>query len=146
MGTGAAIFKGSRFYQTDYRSESYKRPRRRRASRPRCGDSKATGNGEAKTGAKEPAKASPRGGQGRTQAGKGERGKKPGKAAAKMNARAVGRRGREGRGLATSGQVREPFTNGVLQVVTAVRTLAGACGACRQDAMGVGCNGRARGA
>src|SRR6266853_1375817 len=44
IGTGAAIiFKGSGFYQTDYRSESYK-------SAAKADEPKASSNGESKSG------------------------------------------------------------------------------------------------
>lgn len=47
IGTGAAIiFKGSGFYQTDYRSAAYK-------SAAKAEETKASGNGEAKSGASE---------------------------------------------------------------------------------------------
>src|SRR5437588_869964 len=56
IGTGAAIiFKGSGFYQTDYRSESYK-------SGAKADESKAAppkGDAAAKDGASTPAKPSP---------------------------------------------------------------------------------------
>jgi putative FmdB family regulatory protein len=50
FGTGAAIvFKGSGFYQTDYRSDSYKKAAS--ADAPGGGESKASGNSDA-SGAK----------------------------------------------------------------------------------------------
>jgi putative FmdB family regulatory protein len=49
IGTGAAIvFKGSGFYQTDYRSESYKKA----AEKDKPAESKTDGKGEKKAEAK----------------------------------------------------------------------------------------------
>ncbi len=58
VGTGAAlIFKGSGFYQTDYRSESYKKAADAESkSATPAADAKASGSGEAKGGAKDTAK------------------------------------------------------------------------------------------
>lgn len=59
VGTGAAlIFKGSGFYQTDYRSEAYKKSAEAesKSSTP-AADTKPSSNGEAKTSGAEPAKA-----------------------------------------------------------------------------------------
>lgn len=56
FGTGAAIvFKGSGFYQTDYRSESYKK---KAESESKSGESSAGGSGESKTPAKPESKPS----------------------------------------------------------------------------------------
>src|SRR6266851_1723360 len=55
FGTGAAIlFKGSGFYQTDYRSESYKAAAKadQEASKP-AGENNASANGKADTSAKD---------------------------------------------------------------------------------------------
>jgi putative FmdB family regulatory protein len=54
IGTGAAIvFKGSGFYQTDYRSDSYKKAAEK--DKP-AGDSKSEGKSDSKTEAKAEAK------------------------------------------------------------------------------------------
>lgn len=86
VGTGAAlIFKGSGFYQTDYRSESYKKAAEAE-SKPAApaADSKATGNGEAKTGTAETAKSEPApAAKVEPRQAKASAAKKPGKAAAK---------------------------------------------------------------
>ncbi len=64
IGTGAAlVFKGSGFYQTDYRSESYKK-----AAKAESGGGEAKSSGEASGGAKSEAKADGP----RADAGKGE--------------------------------------------------------------------------
>ena len=48
IGTGAAVlFKGSGFYQTDYRSESYKKSAEAETKAP-AGDGAAKGGGESK--------------------------------------------------------------------------------------------------
>jgi putative FmdB family regulatory protein len=55
FGAGAAIlFKGSGFYQTDYRSESYKAAAKaeQESSKP-AGENKASANGKADTSAKD---------------------------------------------------------------------------------------------
>src|SRR5437660_2775121 len=60
FGAGAAIiFKGSGFYQTDYRSESYKAAAKaeQEGSKPASTDDKASANGTNGTGAKESAPA-----------------------------------------------------------------------------------------
>src|SRR5215470_6948723 len=55
IGTGAAVlFKGSGFYQTDYRSESYKKAAE---SETKPLESKAESKGDAKAGAKPEQKA-----------------------------------------------------------------------------------------
>lgn len=54
FGTGAAIlFKGSGFYQTDYRSESYKSAAKadQEAAKPSAGDKKETGGAAGTSGA-----------------------------------------------------------------------------------------------
>lgn len=62
IGPGAAIvFKGSGFYQTDYRSESYKKraSEEKKAASPSTSESKAESNGgdaKAKSSAKDTAK------------------------------------------------------------------------------------------
>ena len=64
IGTGAAlVFKGSGFYQTDYRSESYKK-----AAKAESGGGGGESSGEAAGGAKSEAKADGP----RADAGKGE--------------------------------------------------------------------------
>ncbi len=58
IGTGAAIvFKGSGFYQTDYRSESYKKSAE--ADKPDTAKPAETKSGEAKPGQTKPADAKP---------------------------------------------------------------------------------------
>ena len=71
IGTGAGvIFKGSGFYETDYRSDSYNKGRsaaraakssaKKEAAAPKGGDSKSSGGGESKSaGASSGAKAEP---------------------------------------------------------------------------------------
>src|SRR5882672_3241044 len=50
FGTGAAvIFKGSGFYQTDYRSESYKNAAKADQEKPAADSNAKTGDGAAKT-------------------------------------------------------------------------------------------------
>jgi putative FmdB family regulatory protein len=57
FGTGAAVvFKGSGFYQTDYRSESYKKAAEK--DKP-AGDSKSESKGESKSGGKAPSEPKP---------------------------------------------------------------------------------------
>jgi putative FmdB family regulatory protein len=55
FGAGAAIlFKGSGFYQTDYRSESYKSAAKAEQESPKpSADGKASSNGQADSSAKE---------------------------------------------------------------------------------------------
>jgi putative FmdB family regulatory protein len=62
FGAGAAIlFKGSGFYQTDYRSESYKAAAKAdQESLKPAGDNKASANGKADTSAKETTPAEPK--------------------------------------------------------------------------------------
>jgi putative FmdB family regulatory protein len=56
FGTGAAVvFKGSGFYQTDYRSDSYKKAAE--ADKPKT-DSKSEGKSESKSAAKTESKSS----------------------------------------------------------------------------------------
>jgi putative FmdB family regulatory protein len=53
FGTGAAIvFKGSGFYQTDYRSEGYKKAAK--AEKKSTGDAKSEGKSESKSGDAKP--------------------------------------------------------------------------------------------
>jgi putative FmdB family regulatory protein len=63
FGTGASIiFKGSGFYETDYRSESYKAGAKAETDSSKPAENKSeskdgsTGNGESKPAAKKPAK------------------------------------------------------------------------------------------
>lgn len=81
IGTGAAlVFKGSGFYQTDYRSESYKK-----AAKAESSGGEAKSPGEASSGAKSEAKAD----GAKPDAGKGEAAKpdsKPVKADSKSAA------------------------------------------------------------
>lgn len=58
IGTGAAVlFKGSGFYETDYRSESYKKAREAesKAAEPAKSESKSGENGAAKASESKPA-------------------------------------------------------------------------------------------
>jgi putative FmdB family regulatory protein len=58
LGTGAGIiFKGSGFYETDYRSDSYKKAAK--ADAPSSGDSGGSSSGESKSAPKETPKSSP---------------------------------------------------------------------------------------
>ncbi len=72
IGTGAAlVFKGSGFYQTDYRSESYKK-----AAKAESGGGEAKSSGDASGGGKDEAKADgPKAEASSSGAGKGEAGK-----------------------------------------------------------------------
>ncbi len=62
FGAGAAIlFKGSGFYQTDYRSESYKAAAKaEQDSAKPAGENKASSNGQADTSAKDTTTAKPK--------------------------------------------------------------------------------------
>jgi len=60
FGTGAAIlFKGSGFYETDYRSESYKKAARADADAGKGTNGKAESNGKSEAPAKTETKPSP---------------------------------------------------------------------------------------
>ncbi|MBL8763962.1 MAG: zinc ribbon domain-containing protein [Phycisphaerae bacterium] len=62
IGTGAAVlFKGSGFYQTDYRSESYKKSADAETKPPTKADSKSETKGESKPEPKAATKAEPKG-------------------------------------------------------------------------------------
>lgn len=65
IGAGAAIvFKGSGFYQTDYRSESYKK--RAEADKP-AGESKSDSKSESKSAAKSSESKAPASGSAKTE-------------------------------------------------------------------------------
>jgi putative FmdB family regulatory protein len=58
---GAVIFKGSGFYQTDYRSESYKAAAKAEQESAKPAADISSTNGKSDTAAKEPAAAAPKG-------------------------------------------------------------------------------------
>jgi putative FmdB family regulatory protein len=62
FGTGAAVvFKGSGFYQTDYRSESYKKGAEKdKPAAESKGDSKSDSKGESKSDTKSESKSEPK--------------------------------------------------------------------------------------
>jgi putative FmdB family regulatory protein len=63
FGTGASIiFKGSGFYETDYRSESYKSGAKADSDAAKPADSKTDSNGTAKPAESKPTKTKPAGG------------------------------------------------------------------------------------
>jgi putative FmdB family regulatory protein len=78
IGTGAAImFKGSGFYQTDYRSDSYKK--RAEADKPSSSDSKSESKSESKSDTKSDSSTSKSDSASSSKSGKSESKKSGGK-------------------------------------------------------------------
>jgi putative FmdB family regulatory protein len=60
FGTGAAVvFKGSGFYQTDYRSDSYKKAAEKDTPSESKGDKKVASKSESKSGSTSPSESKP---------------------------------------------------------------------------------------